>query len=196
MKNSIPELFPWQHTRSSGHIPSSSLPFQCSTLPTPQSSTFLPTAQSSTVESTPIQLHHIQHDHTYSILLHQVPPTQLTPIPQPPPTISPSVSTSINHKATQTAFPAFCIEAIQDDNNAIHFYTGFENHGMLLICYEFLGPSVKYWGSKAITSTVEPRGAPRALSPLNEFFLVLCRLRCGLLEEDLGFRFGISQSTV
>ena len=88
---------------------------------------------------------------------------------------------------------------MQNDNNAIHFYTGFENHEMLLICYEFLGPSVsclKYWGSKAITSTVEPRGAPCALSPLNEFILVLCRLRCGLLEEDLAFRFGISQSTV
>ena len=42
MKNSIPELFPWQHTRSSGHIPSSTLPFQCSTLPTPPSSTFQP----------------------------------------------------------------------------------------------------------------------------------------------------------
>ena len=42
----------------------------------------------------------------------------------------------------------------------------------------------------------EIRGAPRLLSPLNEFFLVLCRLRLGLFEQDLVFRFGISQTTV
>ena len=43
---------------------------------------------------------------------------------------------------------------------------------------------------------MEKRGTSRSLTPLNEFFLVLCRLRCGLLEMDLSFRFQISQSTV
>ena len=39
-------------------------------------------------------------------------------------------------------------------------------------------------------------GAPRFLSPINEFLLVLCRLRLGLIEEDLAFWFNISQPTV
>ena len=43
---------------------------------------------------------------------------------------------------------------------------------------------------------LETRGAPRLLTPLNEFFFVLCRMRLGLLEQDLAFRFGISQPTV
>jgi len=30
----------------------------------------------------------------------------------------------------------------------------------------------------------------------NEFFLVLCRLKVGLLEEDLSARFGVCQSVV
>ena len=67
------------------------------------------------------------------------------------------------------------------------------------MCYEFLGTSVhhlKYCESKSKASSVETRGTSRALTPLNEFFLVLCRLRCGLMEADLAFRFQISQSTV
>ena len=43
----------------------------------------------------------------------------------------------------------------------------------------------------------EPQGAPRVISPLNEFFLVLSCLRwLGLLEKDLAFCFGISQPTM
>ena len=39
-------------------------------------------------------------------------------------------------------------------------------------------------------------GRHRSLTPLNEYFLTLCRLRAGLKEQDLAYRFGISQSTV
>ncbi len=31
---------------------------------------------------------------------------------------------------------------------------------------------------------------------MNEYLLTLCRLRLGLLEDDLAFRFGIPQSEV
>ena len=39
-------------------------------------------------------------------------------------------------------------------------------------------------------------GRKRILPPMEEFFLVLVRLRLGLLEDDLAYRFGVSQSTV
>ena len=39
-------------------------------------------------------------------------------------------------------------------------------------------------------------GPSRALTVENEFFLVLCRLKVGLLEEDLSARFGVCQSVV
>ena len=39
-------------------------------------------------------------------------------------------------------------------------------------------------------------GRNRALTPMNEFFLTLCRLRLALKEQDLAYRFQISQSTV
>ena len=39
------------------------------------------------------------------------------------------------------------------------------------------------------------KGRPRSLPP-EEFFLTLVRLRLGLLEQDIAYRFGVSQSTV
>ena len=43
---------------------------------------------------------------------------------------------------------------------------------------------------------LEVRRDHRALLPIDEFFLVTIRLRLGLLEKDLAYRFGISQPTV
>ena len=92
----------------------------------------------------------------------------------------------------------FSISLFCRDDNAIHFYTGLPDYKTFLVCFQFLGDSVnklQYWysGKVRIQSS---RGAPRALTPMNEFFLVLCRLRLGLLEQDLAYRFGISQATV
>ena len=113
-------------------------------------------------------------------------------------TESPQQSTCSTGSQTDTS--RFCIEQIKDDKGLVHFYTGFEDYEILMICFNFLGPSVQhlqYWNSnKTSKDTQETRGAPRTLSSLNEFFLVLCRLRLGLLEQDLAFRFQISQSTV
>ena len=39
-------------------------------------------------------------------------------------------------------------------------------------------------------------GRPRKLSPENQFFLFLCRVRVGLFELDLSYRFKISIGTV
>ena len=77
------------------------------------------------------------------------------------------------------------------------FYTGFRDYETLMIFFEFLGKSVhylKYRGSKSTVPSVEKRGTSSLLTPLNELFLVLCRVRCGLMEIDLVFRFKISQS--
>ena len=39
-------------------------------------------------------------------------------------------------------------------------------------------------------------GRHHILPPIEEFLLVLIRLRLGLLEQDIAYRFGLSQSTV
>ena len=66
------------------------------------------------------------------------------------------------------------------------------------ICFDFLGPAalmLQYRDSKKILCQSN-KGRPRCLSPIDEFFLTLVRLRLGLLEQDIAYRFDISQSTV
>ena len=87
---------------------------------------------------------------------------------------------------------------IQDDDEKIRFYTGFSSCAALMVCFDFLGKGsskLNYWGSTKLEAKTD-KGHKRALLPLEEFFLVLVRLRLGLFEQDLAYRFGVSQSTV
>ena len=90
----------------------------------------------------------------------------------------------------------FCIEEISHDDSLIHFYTGFHTYSLLLAFFEFLGPSVhnlQYWGEKPKQRI---RKRCTKLNPLNQLFLTLIKLRLGLRERDLAYRFGISTSIV
>ena len=94
------------------------------------------------------------------------------------------------------AISKFCIENISTDEQELAFYTGFPNYSCFKACYDYLGPAandLKYWGSKDKDAG---HGRSRILSSLNEFFLVMVRLRLGLFERDLAKRFDVSTSTV
>ena len=90
----------------------------------------------------------------------------------------------------------FRIEDIAHDDRLIHFYTGFSSYDVLLAFYEFLGPAVdklQYWGGKPGN---RQRNRSTKLSPLNQLFLILIKLKLNLLETDLAHRFSISKSLV
>ncbi|XP_064641957.1 uncharacterized protein LOC135496527 [Lineus longissimus] len=79
------------------------------------------------------------------------------------------------------------------------FFTGFPNIEVFNSVLNFLNPELN--GENIImTNFDEPsgskRGHPCKLSPRDQFFLFLCRVRLGLLELDLAYRFRISVSTV
>ena len=97
----------------------------------------------------------------------------------------------------------FRLSNIKDDDSKVTFYTGFPSFSTLKACYDFLGPSVnnlkysKKQEESAIQSGVENnRLRQRSLPPIEEFFMTLVRVRLGLVEQDLAYRFGVSQSTV
>ena len=99
------------------------------------------------------------------------------------------------------AISQFRLCNIAADNQKVLFYTGFPDYATLKSCYDFLGPAVNslnYWGSTGHGNSTAERnlGRTRTLPPLEEFFLLLVRLRLGLFERDLAYRFGISVSTV
>lgn len=50
--------------------------------------------------------------------------------------------------------------------------------------------------SQSIQAVKTNKGRRKILPPLEEFFLILIRLCLGLFEQDLAYRFGISQATV
>lgn len=79
-------------------------------------------------------------------------------------------------------------------DHKISFYTGLPSFGSLKACFDVLGPSVHhltYW-SKPLASDVKGKGRPRTLVLLEEFFMVLIRLRLGSFEQDLADCFGVS----
>ena len=92
----------------------------------------------------------------------------------------------------------FSLESIASDDSKVAFYTGFPAYDHLKICFDFLGPAASqliYRDSRRVLEHSN-KGRPRSLPPMEEFFLTLVRLRLGLLEQDIAYRFGISQSTV
>ena len=73
-------------------------------------------------------------------------------------------------------------QSLQNDDKKVNFYTGLPNYATLKLVTEL------------VTSGVEPnRGV---LTAFQEICLVLIKLRLNLEEQDLAYRFGISQPTV
>lgn len=95
----------------------------------------------------------------------------------------------------------FSIENFKNNDKLLRFYTGFENYDMFSMVLDFLGreaassQNYRNRDRSADDSGAKP-GPERTLSVENEFFMTLCRLKVGLLEEDLASRFAVSQSLV
>ena len=110
------------------------------------------------------------------------------------------LSKKVSSLEEQLCASKFRLENICEDNNKVLFYTGFPNYTTLKVCFDYLGPAVHkliYWGSKKDShSTSETHGKSRLLTPMEEFFMILVRLRLGLFERDLADRFSVSASTV
>lgn len=102
----------------------------------------------------------------------------------------------------------FSLDKIKDDNSAILFYTGFPSYKALMSFYEYIEPKLEkmqYWKGEHLIKGSHPYqedekrkkpGPSRKLSFLDEFLLVLMRLKAGLFVQDLADRFGISISLV
>ena len=102
----------------------------------------------------------------------------------------------------------FSLDKIKDDDSAVLFYTGFPNYAALIGFYNFIEPKLKkmqYWKREKLFKESQPYqmednrkkpGPSRKLSYLDEFLLVLMRLKAGLIVQDLADRFGISRSLV
>lgn len=105
----------------------------------------------------------------------------------------------------------FTIESFKSKDSAAAFYTGFPNWDTFMALFRYLDPgekgeNIKYWLSSNTSSSTDhaddkgssttKKGRSRSLRAIDEYFLVMCRLRQDFAEEHLATLFGISVSTV
>ena len=97
-------------------------------------------------------------------------------------------------------------EDILQDDESVKFYTGLPNLACFHFTLKLIQPytdKLKYWDkTKNVKSyyqgdeTKRKPGRQRQLSVKEEYLLVLCRLRLGILNRQLGDMFGVSESTI
>lgn len=108
----------------------------------------------------------------------------------------------------------FSLERFTSDAD-INFYTGLPNYATFLALFNFLNPGENgenirprstlkdvpedfYDVDSDDEENISPakKGRPRKLKPVEEFFIVLCRLRRGFSERHLAHLYGVAQSTI
>ena len=93
------------------------------------------------------------------------------------------------------------ITDMEGDDVKCRFYTGLVWLQVLAL-WEFLGPAkhkLTMWGSAMKNPESSPSKRPgpsRKLSAMNQMFVLLIRLRLGLLHQDLAYRFQVSSSYI
>ena len=96
----------------------------------------------------------------------------------------------------------FRMERFIGSDTDFRFCTGFPNYNCFKAFFDYLSPAcahLVYHGTKTAPRTSEHQnkcGKPRLMSPEQELFLVLTRLRLGLLLQDIACRFNTSASNV
>ena len=89
---------------------------------------------------------------------------------------------------------SFNVESTKSDDKMFKFYTGL-TYIQFMCLWKFLGDCTKkvnMWNSEVSNQDKTPSKRPgpkRAISPMNQLFMTLVRLRLGLLHQDIAYRF-------
>ena len=107
-----------------------------------------------------------------------------------------SLQSLINLKEQQLSQQKFRLANIKDDDCQVSFYTGFQSYKALEAFYTFLGPAAECLCYSNVVVSSKKKRRNRSLPPMEELFLTLIRLRLGLMEQDIAYRFNLSQPTM
>ena len=101
----------------------------------------------------------------------------------------------------KTQLSTFRMERFVSSDSDFRFYSGFPNYSSFKAFYDYLSPACEhlvYHGSNTAPITSQSQikcGKQRSMSPEQELFQVLTRLRLGLLLQDIAHRFNLSPSS-
>ena len=116
-------------------------------------------------------------------------------------------------KQSEIVEPLLDLNRLTSDRD-IAFYTGFPNYDIFIALFNFLNPgthgeNIRYVRAKpgdfyVTTDNGElekkncerKKGRPKKLKPIEEYFMVLCRLRRGFAIQHLSHLFRVASSTV
>ena len=104
----------------------------------------------------------------------------------------------LKHVIEKTKGKLITLDSIKDNPAQMRFYTGFVNYGTFMALFDYLEPKaaqMRYWRGGQVSAKQTKNYTSQKdnkLSKLDEFFMVMMRLRLGLLVEDISKRFGIS----
>ena len=106
----------------------------------------------------------------------------------------------------------FVLENLKAKKNTAAFYTGFNNWDAFEAVYNYLDPgerggNIAYrrsgngevpvdYDQDQSKDSFTKKGRARSFRPMDEFFLVMCRLRQGFHEDHLAHLFNVSTPTV
>ena len=124
----------------------------------------------------------------------------------------------LQESKTKERIYKFGLERFSGSSEDIKFYTGFPDYQTLIEFWKYVEPSASnltyfsyvrdntdsinldnhfpYLGGEQKKFPGSNVGCRRTLQPIDEFWLFLTRLRLGLFERDLAFRFNISEQVV
>lgn len=74
-------------------------------------------------------------------------------------------------------------ETLANDNSKVLFYTGIPTFSLLKSIFSLVTKIMEF-------------NLNSSLSPFQEFLVVMMRIRLNLIEQDLGYRFGVTQGTI
>ena len=96
----------------------------------------------------------------------------------------------------------FDIQQFKDKPKDIASFTGFLDYETLMLCFDIVeepSRSLSYGSHQRKifdSNTSNKLGRPRKITIFQEFVMVLMKLRLGLFNRDLAYRFNISSSVV
>lgn len=98
----------------------------------------------------------------------------------------------------QLKLEKFGIERFSTDDSLMLFYSGFATYKHFSCFYQCIESNARTMTSAYYqgTETVSLAGRKRNMLLIDELFLFLCRLRVGLMEQDLSVRFNCSLPTI
>ncbi|XP_046556080.1 uncharacterized protein LOC124265345 [Haliotis rubra] len=85
--------------------------------------------------------------------------------------------------------PTLTYEDIRCSDESVMFYTGVPDSSTFEALFD------EMYDDEQVYSDTSDGGRPHALRQIDEFFMILMRLRLGLLLDDLAYRFRISRAT-